>query len=289
MRTRALALVIVALAALTVPAGAAHPNFVCLTLGGDSTYPTSNDNQVDLVGAVVGTNDADHTEPHQAGCIPTEGDHGGNNIDFEITGAADPDSSDSPSTPDLTCTIPTGSNGCQAEPPVTGGGVQTIRAWLDLDGTDATVEADTAEGYDEDSAPGETGEPDATDVQNWYWTHGDPPPPPCGPDDVCWQRVTFDPSWRNMIVGKVVRESDTCEQVQLWLWKIRSGRDRLIHDWTEFGNRYGPIRWRIELDRMIPRGRYYVVVSKTFAPIPGTEPPDYRVCTRDRSPIVRVR
>ena len=110
-------------------------------------------------------------------------------IDFEITGVNDPDGGESPETPDLTCTV-TGiddpaterideSRECRS--PSYGGpgesiheGVDEIRGWIDHDGTDAVVEADRTEGADETLEPGDTPEPDGTDVVLTRWFQGLP-------------------------------------------------------------------------------------------------------------------
>jgi hypothetical protein len=188
----------------------------------------------------------------------------------------------------MTCTIASGDNNCPVEPPPSGGGTQTIRAWIDGDQSNGIVEADTAEGPDQDTAPGDQPEPDGTDVMNWIWTHGDPPPPPCGADRVCWQRVTLNTNWGDTFFGRIYRESNSCGEVNLWIWKIRRGRDRLMYDMRVFPNPYGPTRWSAPLGKFAPRGRYYAVISKTLASIPNTEPPGYEVCARDRSRTERV-
>lgn len=128
------------------------------------------------------------------------GDNAGNainnaNIDVEFTGANDPDNTDSPTTPDVSCT--TDVNGScsfhhndnddatnpSANPAGTSTdntGTSTYRAWHDTDNNNATVEADTTEGQcavvNEDGTgctpaqPGGTAEPDRTDVmtKNWF-------------------------------------------------------------------------------------------------------------------------
>ena len=98
----------------------------------------------------------------------------GTNIDFEATGANDPDDSNTPGSPDFTCT--TNNEGrCSIThgPGGTGrtsnGGVTTYRAWVDVDKNDATVEADTAEGRNEATQPGDSPEPDGTDVVERVW------------------------------------------------------------------------------------------------------------------------
>ena len=93
-------------------------------------------------------------------------------IDVEITGVNDPDASDSPETPDLSCTA---SGGECTVTHGTGGigtdeaGLTVYRAWLDADGSN-DPEADITEQRDENAHPGSTPESDATDVVEHTWT-----------------------------------------------------------------------------------------------------------------------
>ena len=116
----------------------------------------------------------------------------GANVDIEITGANDPDpqsagfpdgrpAGDSQNSPDLTCT--TGSNPndsatygkCSVSHGPAGTdatGTSTYRAWIDSDDSDATSEADQAEGRLETgtgSVAGDKTEPDDTDVVSHTW------------------------------------------------------------------------------------------------------------------------
>lgn len=126
----------------------------------------------------------------------------GVNIDFEITGVNDPDDSESPGTPDLTCTILLGQSSCTVQYQGFVTGDDLIRGWIDHDGTDASqggnTEADLAEGQNSTTSPGTgctqsggaTGstppEPDCTDVVTVEWTAGPPAALDCddqnGPD-----------------------------------------------------------------------------------------------------------
>lgn len=108
-------------------------------------------------------------------------------IDFEVTGANDPDAaglgSDSPESPDATCQIEPSSHAVAVcTVPLWGDeeGVATIRAWIDADRGDppqGVVEADRTEGADKAAAPGNgcvgdapaDGEPDCTDVIEIDW------------------------------------------------------------------------------------------------------------------------
>jgi hypothetical protein len=95
-------------------------------------------------------------------------------IDVEASGANDPDSADSPASPDFTCTTNTSgvctfTHGPGGTGTTTARGTTTYRAWIDLDGANATVEADLGEGRNENATPGRT-EPDNTDVVEKNWT-----------------------------------------------------------------------------------------------------------------------
>ncbi|MGH2746416.1 MAG: Ig-like domain-containing protein, partial [Actinomycetota bacterium] len=93
------------------------------------------------------------------------------NIDAEATGANDPDDGNTPRSPDFSCT--TGNDGtCTITHGPEGtdeSGTTTYRAWIDSDGSNATVEADQQEGRDEDAQPGAFEEPDGTDVVEKMW------------------------------------------------------------------------------------------------------------------------
>jgi hypothetical protein len=282
MRKRALALVVVALAALAVPASAAHPNIMCVDVGMNERYGSSGDDMVEYVRATIGTNDADHEEPFQEGCVPIEGDFAGTQIDFEITGAADPDSSDTPGTPDMTCTIGPGANSCYIEPPPADEGTQTFRTWIDSDGSNLTVEADRAEGHDQTTTQGDQPEPDGTDVMNWIWTPGEPRPD-CGSDNVCWQRITIEyRRWRGTFFGTVSAESDACNGAKVVVWKARPGRDRKVIVTGVSGDDWRASTYEQE------SGRYYATISRTYAHIPNSEPPWAYECLRDRSRTIEI-
>ena len=100
-------------------------------------------------------------------------------LDAEISGANDPDDSDSPLTPDVTCVV--GVSGRCVLTSSSGGpgssttdvGTSSYRVWIDADGSDSTNESDSAEGRDEKVTPGTTPESDNTDVVERTWT-GDP-------------------------------------------------------------------------------------------------------------------
>jgi hypothetical protein len=282
MKARVLVLVMVAVAALAVPASASHPNIMCLDVGMNERYGTADDDMIEYVRATIGTNDADHQEPFQEGCVPLEGDFQGTQIDFEISGAADPDSSDSPETPDMTCTVPPGNNGCLVTPPPSADGTQISRAWFDSDGIDATVEADRTEGYDQTTMPGDQPEPDGTDVMQWIWTSSEPRPE-CGTDDVCRQRVTIRYlSRQRTFFGEITKESAHCRPGRVTLWRVRPGDDRRI------ASRSGEIgEWRVGT-YPATHGRYYATISKTYADVPNSEPPFTYECLPDRSRTVGV-
>ncbi|HVL63927.1 MAG TPA: Ig-like domain-containing protein [Actinomycetota bacterium] len=124
---------------------------------------------------------------HTVNCTATNNQgqpQSGVNIDAEATGANDPDNSNSPQSPDFTCTTrqddpatPTtnetgtcsfthsGSNQGTSSP-----GTTQYRAWADSDNNNNTVEADPSESRDETAQPGNTAEPDNTDVVEKTWT-----------------------------------------------------------------------------------------------------------------------
>lgn len=106
---------------------------------------------------------------------PAGGTSSGTQIDAEATGVNDPDGSDSPDSPDFTCT--TDANGTCTFTHGPGGsgttnvqGVTTYRAWIDADSSNSVAEADMTEGRNEGAEPGTTPESDETDVVDKTWT-----------------------------------------------------------------------------------------------------------------------
>ena len=93
------------------------------------------------------------------------------NVDVEATGPNDPDVTNSPLTPDFTCTTNAQGTCSFTHGPAgtTTPGTTLYRAWLDADNSNATNNADTTEGRDEAATPGATAEPDGTDVVNKTW------------------------------------------------------------------------------------------------------------------------
>ncbi|HEY7875721.1 MAG TPA: Ig-like domain-containing protein [Actinomycetota bacterium] len=169
---------VVLLLPLATPAVANHPN-ACL----DVTPETSS-------GATGTTHTLTATlrtltgSPAGSGCTqgPINATNGPVAIDFEITGPNDPDGGDSPGSPDRTCTIAAGTSSCTVSYPGNATGTDTIRAWIDHDGSNGTIEADAAEtrcanaqGDEGGCTPanaGAIGEPDITDVVQRTWTSG---------------------------------------------------------------------------------------------------------------------
>jgi Ca2+-binding RTX toxin-like protein len=104
-------------------------------------------------------------------------------IDVEATGANDPDNSNSPTTPDFTCTtaadnpdtqtnekgVCSFTHGPSGVGTTNNSGTTTYRAWVDYNNNNGNSEADTAEGPNEQTEPGTTGEPDGTDVVQKIW------------------------------------------------------------------------------------------------------------------------
>src|SRR5688572_20587884 len=92
------------------PASSSHPTRTCLDIDPEVKHGVSNDDIADdSLRASPGATDAGHPPEHE-GCVTEQVESGqnwgGTNIDFEIIGDGDPDASDSPDTPDLTCTVP---------------------------------------------------------------------------------------------------------------------------------------------------------------------------------------
>lgn len=285
MKLRALGVVVVLLATLGSPARASHPNVMCVDVGMNERYGMAGDDAVEYVRATIGTNDADHEPPTQEGCVPIESDFGGTEIDYEIAGAGDPDASDTPETPDMTCTVPLGANNCYVEPPPAGGGTQTIRAWIDGDHDNATVEADRTEGADQNTAPGDSPEPDPTDVMNWIWTHGDPPPEVCGPDATCSQRITIDyRRWRGTFFGRVFAEHESCGRRRVVVWRVIRGRGDERVAFTHVGNGR-QVDWRIPTYEYEPGRRYYAVVKPGY--VESATGARHR-CEADTSPRITI-
>ena len=105
------------------------------------------------------------------GGVPPQGTH----IVAEGVGANDPDSSDTPESPDFECR--TNQEGVCSFTHGPGGngttnfeGITRYRAWVDADNANSTVEADRGEGRDEGATPGNEPESDATDVVEKTWT-----------------------------------------------------------------------------------------------------------------------
>jgi hypothetical protein len=274
------------LVAMVVPvASASHPTQMCLDIDPDQASPMSNDDIVDSIWAYPGTTDDDHPSRYEGCGTELSGqdqDWTGVNVDFEITGIRDPDDGDSPSSPDMTCTVAQGAGGCSVYPPSSGGGTQEIRGWIDFDSTDSTVEADTTEGYDEDAEPGEQPEPDATDVAVWMWTHGDPPPEMCKTGDVCWGRVTIDFAPKdNRFSGRIERENGSCGTGTVTLRKKRLGRDRTVDEAVISGS-----KWEVVLERRVA-GRFYAKLSRTKTQSFYTDWPEYP-CRGDRSRVLTI-
>src|SRR5687767_8852930 len=153
------------LATFTPAATASHPTQICLDVRPDRSYPASNDGDEEELEAAIGATDDDHEEPHQEGCVIGDGGDQ-TQVDFEVTGAGDPDGSDSPESPDMTCTTRDGTAFCHVIPPPSSFGEQRIAAWIDFDQDDSTVDLDREEEPDDEDT-------DSTDVVAWSWTHYD--------------------------------------------------------------------------------------------------------------------
>ena len=126
------------------------------------------------------TLEAQVSDPSGAGLSDVE-------VDFEVTGGPGDRDGNTPQTPDMTCTTAGG----DAHHPATctasyaellnQDGSDGVLAWIDADGQDITVEADLAEGENENApgseegcapgtkGPGATPEPDGTDCRDERW------------------------------------------------------------------------------------------------------------------------
>jgi hypothetical protein len=103
------------------------------------------------------------------------------NVDVEATGENDPDSENSPTSPDFTCNTVSDNTSTPADEsgsctfthgpgnPTAAAGTTTYRAWIDADNSNTTVEADQEEGRNEATTPGTKPEPDDTDVVEKNW------------------------------------------------------------------------------------------------------------------------
>ena len=283
---RKLVMVLGALAltsASLTPASASHPSQICLDIDPDQHHAMSNDDIIDSLWAYPGATDADHP-PQYEGCVtelvqPGQ-DWTDTQIDFEITGVADPDEpdSDSPRTPDMTCTVGEGAGGCAAYPPPSAGGEQTIRAWIDFDKDNATMEGvDTTEGPDESTQGGAYGEPDMTDVALWTWTHGDPPPP-CEGDCRYATSIAlrYDGS-EDRFHGRVTSPENGCmKRRSVELRRVRKGPDRLISSVATGWRGWWSVR-----DIQARSGTYYATVSDRALP-------DGALCERGASDRLRL-
>lgn len=103
-------------------------------------------------------------------------------VNFEVTGPSDPDGGYSPETPDLTCTIQTGSSSCDSNGyPGFAPGTDTIRGWV------AAHPRDENEGRvpGSEEAPPQLGgdEPDTTDVVEKTWQAVSANTLDCGPEE----------------------------------------------------------------------------------------------------------
>ncbi len=114
-----------------------------------------------------------HTLTATLSAAPDAGE-GSIEIDFEITGAGDPDAGNTPLSPDRTCSVAEGATTCTVSYSSIVAGPAEIRAWIDHDKNNATNEADAAEGRDEGAVPGDETEPDDTDVVAKTWFAGLP-------------------------------------------------------------------------------------------------------------------
>ena len=258
-------------------AEASHPTMMCLDIEPEQEHDVTNDDMLKALHAHPGATDAGHPPEHE-GCVTSLDQEGQDwtdiNIDFEVTGGTGQESDDSPTSPDMTCTVPEGGAHCSVYPWTFGSGPLTIRAWIDLDRSDATVEADRAEGRDEAVEPREFGEPDATDVS--YWSSSTM-------DTTSESTVTIRYSERaHAFRGQVTSDYDECSvERTIKVFKRRNDGRRLLGT-TETRDDGS---WRVVLAKAV-RGRFYAVAPATTR---HTSSPSTDVtCFRARSETLRV-
>jgi hypothetical protein len=134
-----------------------------------------------------GPQPAGGTQTLQAEVTQPNGDGAdGVEVDFEVTQGPGDTDGDTPQSPDMSCTTAGAAKKKAATCTVTyrqpsnAGGSDAVRAWIDADGADSTVEADLGEGENQ-TAPGpgacapntkgegDTPEPDGTDCVEKRW------------------------------------------------------------------------------------------------------------------------
>jgi hypothetical protein len=264
-----LALTALMAASGAVHAGASHPQSLCIDAEPDRNNPRSRDGFGDRLEISRGVSDGDH--PPDSNCHTEQATGEPIEIDFEITGAADPDSGDSPERPDLTCVIEAEESSCRIRPPAPDGGPQEISAWVDVDVNNDTVELDRGEEQNESESPGDVAEPDNTDVVAWTWVQGH--------DELTtirYHRLT------GSFLGSIGTARKRCQRGRIVTVKrSRSGRDVLLK--SDRTNRRG--NWRVWGYPKI-RGKFYAVARpKVFTDHVGDEVR----CKRALSPTIRVR
>ena len=284
------ALLFVAATSLSAPiaASASHPTQMCLDIEPEAGLGYVGGGGTESLYAYPGATDAGHPPEHE-GCVtelvePGQ-DWSGTNIDFEISGVGDPDGSNTPATPDMTCTVADGSASCAISPPAPpyASGTQVFRAWIDNDQNDSTTEADLSEDRDERKHPGDTGEPDQTDVSHWDWVFG-PPGSPCDePPCEASTRVTIEYRGRTGAFRGEVRSRyhDCVADRVVTLWKVRPGEDR----YKARTRARSDGRWKVG-GFEDATGRHYVRVIRTVIHNERAEP--LIECGSDRSPTIRL-
>jgi hypothetical protein len=165
------------LAALLLPAGPAaadHPDGTCLSLEQSSnTAEVGSRHTIASVLRFDGAKDCDGAveDPHEDLLI---------NLEI-ISGPHDNDDDD-PNSPDFVCTIGDDDDTCQIDYQGTSAGRDVVRGWI------AHTAPDSAEGVNQANSPGDTAEPDETDLVavNWVVPSGTPATIDCddssGPD-----------------------------------------------------------------------------------------------------------
>lgn len=254
---------------------------------GSADAPDPRDDDVDVVSATWRNADpateldcepengsTDREEDHVITCTANNDSGGveGTEVDVEAVGANDPDGSNTPSSPDFTCTTDnTGSCEVTHEGAKSNDtGETTYRGWIDEDYFHGTNESDGGEGQNEENNPGGA-EPDDTDVVKNQW----------GTDPA--RTISLDSNRNRQERGKKVRfngdiDGDpNCEDGETVRLRrsVKSGGYKTMA--TTVTDNSGDFQFEI----VVRKTRRYKAVA------PATNAPD--VCNKAKSPAVRVR
>ena len=256
-------------------------------VAGTATPPAPANDDIDVVSKVwrnatpatdldcsPETATTERDEDHTIDCTATDGTNGvsGTEVDIEAVGANDPDGSNSPTSPDFTCTTDNDGTCSVTHNPAAGSdtGETTYRAWIDEDYTDTTNESDGGEARDETATPG-AAEPDNTDVVSNEWVADSE------------RTISLDSNRNKQERGKRVRFTGSidgdpnCEDGETVRLRrsVKSGGFKTMA--TTVTDNSGDFEFEI----VVRKTRDYKAVA------PATSAPD--ACDKARSPVVRVR